>query len=306
MTAKKANTTHITDKGALHAYRIELPILLDDMQLSVYAFRLYAHLKRRAGDSGVCFAGTRSIAAVCCMSLGQVTKAKAELEAAGLINRTTKGARGGQQDWITMVDIWPQNMRTYCTDTRDPVVIPHTESVHSTNTSDKSVHSTNTSGEAFTPRTLSGLSVHGEEGKRSPDERKKIQQESVGGGGAALTEKILLDAQLFPSTVKQILAMNLDPLTLIASVQYLVTEGWGPGAIADRIRNTPPPKGQPYERPATNGRPAQDLPPDRPRRIAVGTQRGGTYTPTGGAELRDPGWQDRLIAEAEARAKAEL
>ena len=53
MSGKKAATTTVTDTGSLHPYRIELPIMIDDMRLSVSAFRLYAHFKRRAGDTGL-------------------------------------------------------------------------------------------------------------------------------------------------------------------------------------------------------------------------------------------------------------
>lgn len=173
MTSK----TFVKDKSSLHHYRTELPNLIDDMQLSVYAFRLYAHLKRVAGDGGVCFEGTRKLAAVCCMAVGQVVKAKAELERAGVILRTTESARGGQQDYITIADLWAQNFRAYCKDFTEPAVMPSDESVHHTNTSE-SVQDMNTlPEEAFTTRTLSGQSVHESVRKRSPHERIKEHEE---------------------------------------------------------------------------------------------------------------------------------
>lgn len=129
-----------------------------------------------------------------------------------------------------------------------------------------------------------------------------VGDDHVGVGDRARAKKALQDIPLYPATVNQILALNIDPPTLIASVAYLQSENWGPGAIADQLRDKPPAKGQPY---GSAPRPTGDLPPDRPRRSAVGAQR-GSYTPTGGADLRDPGWQDRLIADAEARAETEL
>jgi hypothetical protein len=44
-------------------------------------------------------------------------------------------------------------------------------------------------------------------------------------------------------------------------------------------------------------------PPQRARRSGAAAQRGGKHGPTGGSDIHDPGWRDRLIAEAEARAR---
>jgi len=135
--------TRIKDRSSLHRYRTELPNLIADSDLSVYAFRLYVHLKRRAGDDGACWEGTRAIAAACRMSMGQVSKAKQELLDKHLIEKTTRTTRGGQVDQITIVDLWPENFRKY-----------------SKEDTDESVHTVNTTKEAFTTRTATPESVH--------------------------------------------------------------------------------------------------------------------------------------------------
>jgi hypothetical protein len=302
----------VRDKSTLHHYRIELPNLIDDMELSVYAFRLYAHLKRRAGDDGVCYEGTRGIAAACRMSVGQVTKAKAELVAAGVIERSSKSVRGGQVDSITMVDLWPQNFRAYCQDMHDPVSMPAKESVHSTNTLEESVHAANGNGQAFTERTLSNLSVHETDPKCSPGERKKIHEnhDSSSSGARAILRK----CGIYNGTIRQVLALGIDEDTLIASVEALHRAGWGAGAIANELRDNPPMKGHPYEQPQSGlGSPAAQAGATRPapRSPERARRSAGSHNPTGGAELHNPGWMDREIAKVEAilaeeRARAEL
>lgn len=135
-----SDPSRIVDKSSLHRYRTELPNLVVDSDLSVYAFRLYVHLKRRAGDDGSCWEGTRALADTCRMSMGQVSKAKQELLDKGLIRKSTRATRGGKADDITIVDVWPENFRKY--------------------SKDESVHTVNTSEEPFTTRTPKPESVH--------------------------------------------------------------------------------------------------------------------------------------------------
>ena len=106
-------TERIIDNGDLRKYRTEIPNLIDDMDLSVYAFRLYVHLKRVAGDSGKCWQGKRTLADACKMSAGMVTKAKRELVDAGLIEVEAGDALAGQPDTITICDVWGQNFVRY-------------------------------------------------------------------------------------------------------------------------------------------------------------------------------------------------
>lgn len=92
-----------------HKYRVEVPNVVDDMDLSVYAFRLYARIKRVAGDKGYCREGTRELAERCRMGAASVSRAKDELIEAGLITVATfKG-----KDEIRVVNIWRHNFETF-------------------------------------------------------------------------------------------------------------------------------------------------------------------------------------------------
>jgi len=105
----------IIDKSDLRKYRTELPNLLDDMGLSVYAFRLYAHIKRVAGasENGRCYQGTRTMAEACKMSVGQVSKAKRELLNANPALIEIHPGEKGQSDTIFILDIWQENFARY-------------------------------------------------------------------------------------------------------------------------------------------------------------------------------------------------
>lgn len=100
----------IIDAGDLRRYRTELPNIIDDMGLSVYAFRLYAHIKRVAGaGDGRCFQSTRRMAEICCMSVGTARKAKVELVNAGLIVVQENDRTMGEADTIAVVNIGQKN-----------------------------------------------------------------------------------------------------------------------------------------------------------------------------------------------------
>lgn len=132
--------------GTPHTPRIEIPVLIDDAGLSPYAFRLYAHIKRKAGDDGSCYEGTRTIAEVCRMSVGQVSKAKAELRAAGLVTFEKRMTKGGLVDEIRPVDVWATNAERY-------------PSVHTVNTNEPTVQDTNTNPAGVQEVNASGVSV---------------------------------------------------------------------------------------------------------------------------------------------------
>lgn len=95
--------------AASHKYRIELPNLIDEMRLSPFEVALYVHVKRRAGDGGVCNESTRELAEACRMSVGQVSAAKKELLRRGLIGvRRVK-----RQDILYISDIWQENYQHF-------------------------------------------------------------------------------------------------------------------------------------------------------------------------------------------------
>jgi len=105
----------------------------------------------------------------------------------------------------------------------------------------------------------------------------------------------------YNGTIRQVLDLKIDDATLIASVEALHAAGWGAGAIANELRDNPPMKGHPYEQPLSGGRestaPAGEQ-RSAPRRSA--SRSAGSHNPSGGSDLRDPGWRERLIALAEA------
>lgn len=171
MGSNESGASRATDMSSLHRYRTEIPNLIDEMDLSVYAFRLYVRLKRVAGDSGRCFYSTRQLAEQCRMSVGAVSKAKQELIAADLIRIERDGE--WERDNITIVDLWPANFAYFAQEKEPkpcspheqtpekacspheqdapPLCSPHEQSVHHMNTP---VHHMNTKEEPYKERTI--------------------------------------------------------------------------------------------------------------------------------------------------------
>jgi hypothetical protein len=172
--AKKADRqAEVIDSSDLRKYRIEIPNLIDDMKLSVYAFRLYVHLKRVAGaGNGACFQSTRTLAKACRMSMGKVSESKKELEAAKLIRIETR--EEWSTDHIRIVDIWRKNFEHYATDDptppeEDTPAVPPDPPVHDMNTRSPGE-------QAFTTRTPCSPHehpVHQVNAACSPHETKK-------------------------------------------------------------------------------------------------------------------------------------
>jgi len=103
-------------KSETKNYFGSVPHLVDDFPLSVYAYRLYGHIVRRAGDHrGVCFESVRNMADHCRISIGSVSKAKKELAASGFIK--IKSVQGQNNDFphdeITLIDLMPLNVEFY-------------------------------------------------------------------------------------------------------------------------------------------------------------------------------------------------
>lgn len=110
----------ITEDGPLSHFSM-IPHIIDDMALSPSAVRLYLRLKRRVRQNtdgtttGTAFESVKSLSAGCNMSAGQITKAKRELVAAGLIEITKVPSQHGEwpADHINIVNIWPANSAYY-------------------------------------------------------------------------------------------------------------------------------------------------------------------------------------------------
>lgn len=123
--ATTRETYAVRDSGGdLRKYRIELPNLIDDMELSIHAFRLYVHLKRVAGSEGECFQSTETLAKHCRMSTGMISNAKKELVSKNLIALQKRDRARKETDLITIVDLWPENFAAYAAEKRLHVVNP--------------------------------------------------------------------------------------------------------------------------------------------------------------------------------------
>lgn len=133
-----------------HRFFTMLPNIVDDLPISAFAFRLYAHLRRVAGARGVCWQSSRTLAAKTGMALGMVTKSKRELakpfpQLGGLPLITITPQPDGRH-LIRLTDIWQQNISAFdkptpasdgSPDERD--VHPESATVHYMNAS-RSLH----------------------------------------------------------------------------------------------------------------------------------------------------------------------
>lgn len=86
-----------------------IPNIVDDMGLSPYAYRLYGHIRRVAGENGACWEGARTLAKACNMSVGMVSKVKKELIEARLIHIEKRNYNAGVYDHITILNVWQRN-----------------------------------------------------------------------------------------------------------------------------------------------------------------------------------------------------
>lgn len=94
-----------------HDYFCQIPNVADELDLTPYAYRLYGHLKRVAGESGKCWQSTKTLAKKCRMSTGAISEAKKELENTfpPLIRITSKTKENGTYHEIMITDIWQIN-----------------------------------------------------------------------------------------------------------------------------------------------------------------------------------------------------
>jgi hypothetical protein len=100
----------IFNHNRLGKYYWQTANIVDDLDLSVYAFRLYAHLVRISSISNV-DVSTRALSTACKMSLGMVSDAKQELADANLISITKKpSGRRFDYDEISILDIAQRNI----------------------------------------------------------------------------------------------------------------------------------------------------------------------------------------------------
>jgi hypothetical protein len=99
------------DDGDLRKYFAMIPHLVDDADIDPYAYRVYGHLKREAGQNGEVELSSRRIAYHCKMSAARVVTAKRDLVDANLISVIPGG--DGFTDTIVILDIWRENILRY-------------------------------------------------------------------------------------------------------------------------------------------------------------------------------------------------
>lgn len=103
------NDTYIVSEEAPHNNFTMIPNIVDEMDLTPYAYRLYGHIRRVAGENGACWEGTATLAEKCHMSTGMVSKVKKELVKVGLIRIEKRSGQTGKYDHITILNVWSLN-----------------------------------------------------------------------------------------------------------------------------------------------------------------------------------------------------
>lgn len=91
----------------LRKYRMELPNLYDDSDLTPNEFRLLAHYVRR----GTCYEGVRKTAKCCNMSHPTVIRTRNSLVEKGYI--LTWQDKDSSTIHVQVIDKWPENYQTY-------------------------------------------------------------------------------------------------------------------------------------------------------------------------------------------------
>lgn len=112
---------HITDQSSNHRYRTELPNIIFELELSSSEFMLYSAIKKCAGDHGHCTKSLENLAKMCNSSSRNVIRCLKKLALTNpilrkpLIKICSRNSEHGDKDTnlITIVDIWPENYRTF-------------------------------------------------------------------------------------------------------------------------------------------------------------------------------------------------
>jgi len=90
-----------------------IPHMVDDADLSPQAKTLYLHLKRVAGEDGLCWKTQDQLAKHCGFSPKTVVKAKRELIEAKIIEVKLEAFEGHPRHIIHLLNIWSQNEAKY-------------------------------------------------------------------------------------------------------------------------------------------------------------------------------------------------
>jgi len=102
--------------SAEHSYFAIIPHLADD-DLSLYEYRLYGHYRRVCGEkNNRCTETTVTTAAKLGIRKSTIVETRQTLADKGFITLTYAKVRNFTRVYITLADIWPQNMARYAPD----------------------------------------------------------------------------------------------------------------------------------------------------------------------------------------------
>lgn len=112
-----SDVIQIIEKKPDHHYRVEIPSIVHELDLSGNAFKVYSKIKQIAGDDGVCFMKISTLSEKCGVSENTLRSCIEDLEknfdiiGSSLIERTARKKVDGKDDTylITIVDIWRVN-----------------------------------------------------------------------------------------------------------------------------------------------------------------------------------------------------
>lgn len=127
--------------------------------------------------------------------------------------------------------------------------------------------------------------IHGDDDGDRARAKKTSSPKSVPPHVAYLSDRGMGAAPMFA---------HLDPDTAIADFDARRADGQSVAHIVKQWRMAPPTQGAIY------GQPRSGAETDQRGGSAVAKSARGRHAPTGGSEIRDPGWMDRLIAKAES------
>ena len=102
----------VTDNAPVNFFSM-IPHLVDDSGISAQAKTLYLHLKRVAGEDGLCWKTQDQLAKHCGFSPKTIVKAKRELIEAKVIEVKLEAFEGHPRHIIHLLNIWTENERKY-------------------------------------------------------------------------------------------------------------------------------------------------------------------------------------------------
>ena len=108
-----AEKNHFIRDEAPVSHFTMIPHLVDDSGLSAVAIRLYLHLKRVAGEDGICWQSQIQLAEACRLNHHTIITAKRALEGAGLIRIEKQMLNGHPIHVIVILDVWAANFEFY-------------------------------------------------------------------------------------------------------------------------------------------------------------------------------------------------